>query len=257
MYKFELELAKNAVIQAGKALKEQNEAEVEVLEGKDIKLVMDRTSEAIIINYLKNSNIPILSEEQGFYYGSKECMNKGMLWIIDPLDGSANYWKNMRELACVSIALWKDGKPALGVIYRFECDELFVGVVGEGAWLNDKPITTSITEKLSEAVLATGFPLKRSYDSVSLSRFVKQIQNFKKIRMLGAAAIMGAFVACGRVDAYMEESIMFWDIAASSAIVVAAGGVAEMEVQGEFQCICRLFANENLKTEVYEKCIRG
>ena len=173
-----------------------------------------------------------------------------MLWIIDPLDGSANYWKGMRELTCLSIALWKDGKPVLGVIYRFEREELFSGIVGEGAWLNDEPIVTSATEQIQNAFLATGFPVKRSYDSASLENFVKQVQNFKKVRMLGAAAVMGAFVACGRVDAYMEEAIMLWDIAASAALVLAAGGVAEVKIQDDFKCICRLFANDALRNEV-------
>ena len=67
--------------------------------------------------------------------------------------------------------------------------------------------------------------------------------------MLGAAAIMGAFVAAGRIDAYTEEQIMFWDIAASSAIVKAAGGAVDIQMLPDYQCICCLFANETLYEE--------
>ena len=82
--------------------------------------------------------------------------------------------------------------------------------------------------------------------------FVQKVQSFKKIRMLGAAAVMGAFVADGRIDAYTEEQIMLWDVAASSAIVRAAGGVAEVIPLEEGKCICRLFANQALYDEYME-----
>lgn len=255
MFEEELIYAKKAVIQAGQMLKQQARTDVDFMGGKDIKLAIDKESESIIISCLEQSNIPILSEECGFWKGTEANLKSGKLWIIDPLDGSANYWKGMRELTCVSIALWEDGKPVLGVINRFCCDELFVGIVGEGAWLNDKPITTSATGQVSQAVLATGFPLKRSYESSNLERSIKQIQNFKKIRMLGAAAIMGAFVACGRVDAYVEEEIMLWDIAASGALVLAAGGTVEIKQVEDYKCICRLFANGELKGSYYANCI--
>lgn len=255
MKKLELELAKKAALQAGEVLKRQELTEVDSIEGKDIKLAMDKISESIIIECLASSDIPILSEESGFQNGSEMSLRKGKLWIIDPLDGTANYWKGMRELCCVSIALWEDGEPVLGVINRFWSDELFVGIVGEGAWLNEKPITTSTIGQTSQAVLATGFPLKRSYESSDLERSIKQIQSFKKIRMLGAAAIMGAFVACGRVDAYVEENIMLWDIAASGALVLAAGGMAEIKDLKDYKCICRMFANRELKGNYYADCI--
>ena len=71
--------------------------------------------------------------------------------------------------------------------------------------------------------MATGFPVKRTYDTKSLMLFIKQIQNFKKVRMFGAAAIMGTFVACGRVDAYFEDEIMIWDVCAAVALTNAAG----------------------------------
>lgn len=247
MYEAERKLAEKAALQAGEMLRIQKQALVNSMEGKDIKLAVDKASEAIIIDALKESGLPILSEEQGLYNGTDECLYNGKIWIIDPLDGSANYWKNLRELTCVSIAMWENGKPVLGIVNRFVCNELFVGIVGQGAWLNDEPIRSSAVTEVSDAILATGFPLKRSYDSASLEKFVKQIQSFKKVRMLGAAALMGAFVSCGRVDAYMEESIMLWDIAAASAIVLAAGGVMEIQMQEEYKCICKLFANDALK----------
>ena len=242
MYHYEYELAMEAALKAGDFLRENYQFHVDSQIGKDIKLSSDKKSEEIILNILEKTNIPILSEEAGII----EKKENSKFWIIDPLDGTANYWKGIKELACVSIALWENGQPILGVINRFEQKEVFSGIVGEGAWLNGEVIHTSDVNKLSDAILATGFPVKRNYSSESLLGFVHQVQKFKKVRMLGAAAIMGAFVAAGRIDAYTEEQIMFWDIAASSAIVKAAGGVVDIQMLEEYQCICCLFANKKL-----------
>jgi myo-inositol-1(or 4)-monophosphatase len=251
MYKKELELAKRAAMEAGTLLTKKEGIYVDFSGGKDIKLSSDKASETIIIDILKESNIPILSEECG--YISKQ--GNEYLWIIDPLDGTANYWKGLDELSCVSVALWKNDEPILGVVYRFATDELYYGVIGEGAFKNEKPITTSVVEDASKAVVSTGFPVYRDYSDDGLIRFVKQVQCFKKVRMLGTAAIMGAFVAEGKFDAYMEESIMLWDIAGSAAIVKAAGGALQIQRLDDYKCVCRLFANNKLMEDYNAKSI--
>lgn len=244
----ELDLAIKAAKAAGIFLAKREDINVETLNGKDIKISSDRMSEKIIMDILRESGLPVLSEEYGW---SKR--GGGEYWIIDPLDGTINYYKGLAEMACVSIALWRDNKPVLGVVYRFMRDELFYGEEGNGAYLNGQPIKPSDSRETSQAVLATGFPVKRSYDADSLTAFVKQVQNFKKIRMLGAAAIMGVFVACGRFDAYFEEEIMIWDVAAAVAITKAAGGCADIELLGNNKCICRCFATPELMEDYYAK----
>lgn len=251
MYEKELEVAKVAAQKAGKYLREYTDIHVDNASGKDIKLSSDKNSEKILLQELSSLGIPVLSEECGLV-GSGES---DFCWIIDPLDGTANYWKGMRELACVSVALWKLGEPILGVVYRFKTDELFYGVVGEKAYCNEQVINTSNVEHTQEAVIASGFPVHRDYGTDSLAKFVKQVQRFKKVRMLGAAAIMGAFVGAGRIDAYMEDEIMLWDIAAATAIVKAAGGVIEIKMLEDNKCICKCFANQKLKEDYYAESI--
>ena len=90
--------------------------------------------------------------------------------------------------------------------------------------------------------MATGFPVKRDYSEGSLLSFVKQVRRFKKVRMLGAAALMSVFVACGRLDAYFEEDIMLWDVAAAMAIVKAAGGVVYYQARDDNKCVFRCFS---------------
>lgn len=244
----ELELAIRAAKEAGDFLKKREEIRVDALEGKDIKLSSDKLSEKIIMDILEESEIPILSEEYGF-----KGEEGKLCWIIDPLDGTINYFKGMDELACVSVALWKEDKPVLGVIYRFMKDEIYYGEEGFGAYMNHVPIRPSAIKQTEAAVMATGFPVKRAYDTESLSKFVKQVQYFKKVRMLGAAAIMSTFVACGKLDAYFEDEIMLWDVAAGVAIVNAAGGSTVLKVLQDNKVICKCFATKELLEDYYAK----
>lgn len=227
MWEKELSLAIQAAKSAGNYLKKNLTRSVDSSDGKDIKLEADRVSEKMIIELLEaQSQYPILSEEVG-ELGS--INSDAIRWIVDPIDGTFNYKRGL-DLACVSIALWKnDNSPILGVVYRFDTDELYSGIVGEGAKLNGNPITVSKVETLGQAALASGFPVNRDYGSDSLNKFVNLIQSFKKIRMFGTAAISTTFVACGRVDVYVEEDIMLWDVAAGVALVLAAGGVVKIE----------------------------
>lgn len=251
MYEKEMELAKRAAKSAGDFLKKREHIHVDTAQGKDIKLSSDKYSEKIIIDILKESGIPVLSEECGIIYGE----TNEYLWIVDPLDGTANYWKGLKELSCVSVALWKGSEPVLGVVYRFSAGEFYYGAAGYGAYLNGVPIHTAEVQKTEEAVVATGFPVHRDYSTKGLSAFVKQVQHFKKIRMLGAAAIMGTFVAAGIFDAYMEDEIMLWDIAAAVAIICAAGGTAEVKQLDHYKCICKCFAGKALMEDYYAKSL--
>ncbi|OUM88992.1 MAG: hypothetical protein BAA01_10270 [Bacillus thermozeamaize] len=246
-----LDLAKCAAIKAGEFLKSRKSIVVEDTNQRDIKLSSDKRSEQIIIEELEKTGIPILSEETGLL-GNEEHEFK---WIIDPLDGTANYYKNMPDLACVSIALWDRTGPILGVVNRFAVSEMYYGVVGQGSFMNGEKIRPSDIKRTRDAIMATGFPVFRDYSTDSLLTYIKKVQHFKKTRMIGAAALMSTFVACGKIDAYFEEEIMIWDIAAGTAIVKASGGIAEIEMLNGNKCICRCFANKELREDYYAKGI--
>lgn len=208
----ELEVAKLACYKAGSFLLNLREKKINSNDGKDIKLQADLDSEKIICEILSNAfSYPILSEES---YKINEEQKRGIYWVVDPLDGSLNFSQDI-PLCCVSIALYKGDNPILGVIYDFNRDEMFSGVVGIGAWLNgEKIIVPKKIKEKNQAVLATGFSSYMNYDREELSKFISYIQEFKKVRLLGSAALSLAYVACGRIDAYYEKDIAFWDIAA-------------------------------------------
>jgi len=201
----------------------ENSSKIIYSTGKDIKITTDKELNAIIVEYLKaNYEYPIISEESNPQVDINDLDD--FVWIIDPLDGSLNYHRGI-PLFCTSIALWYKDKPKLGLIYEYSGDNLFYTFDdGAIAYLNGNKITTSDISDKSNAVICTGFPSGRQYDKESLARFVDKVRKWKKVRLIGSAAISLAWVATGKVDAYIEEDIYLWDVAAGLAIVNAAGG---------------------------------
>ncbi|MFP6615598.1 MAG: inositol monophosphatase family protein [Candidatus Hydrogenedentota bacterium] len=223
----ELKLALTAAEAGGAILRDAMTRTKTVLsaEGKDIKLQADRDSEGAIIDALASSGFPVLAEESGEH---GETGTDGAMWVIDPLDGTMNFNRGI-PICCVSIGLVEKGEPVLGVIYDFNHENWYTGIVGEGAWLNDEPMTVSDVSDKSQAILSTGLPVNRDYSGGALEAFADQAQQFKKIRCFGSAAMSLTFVASGCVDAYTEDDIMLWDVAAGAALVEVAGGYVSLE----------------------------
>ena len=188
--------------------------------GKDLKSEADLAAEKAIFSILDPCGIPTLSEESR---SKTDIFHSGKAWIVDPLDGTLNYTRGL-PMFCVSIGLWENGRPTFGVIHEPLAGRTFVGHVGHGATLNERPITTAAVADPAQAILCTGFPTGRSYESEGLHRFVQSVQRFKKVRLLGSAALSLAYLSAGCVDAYYEQDIWLWDVAAGLAIVAAAGG---------------------------------
>ncbi len=222
-----LDVAVSAVTEAGRLLLDLRQKPMEVLcePGHDIKLKADQLAESRILRILQERMpLPVLTEESGEHGGVEE---RAAMWVVDPLDGTFNYSRGM-PMCCSSVGLWENGQPVAGAVYNFFHGELFTGIVGRGAWLNGKPIAVSGVREVSKASLATGFPHHHDYGDAPLREFIRQVQDFKKIRMLGSAALMGAYVACGWLDAYVEEDVWLWDVAGAAAIARAAGGAVEV-----------------------------
>ena len=242
MFGSELALAKDAVRKAGAYLNGLQERFVDSDAGKDIKLAADRRSEELLLNALAPSGLPVLAEESGAHGGQD-----GLRWIIDPLDGTYNFFRGLKEFSCVSVALWNNLEPVLGVVYRLGVDQLFEGVVPAGqAACNGAALRTSRVAKPEKAAFATGFPVYMDYGEASLREYIASAQRFKKIRMFGTAALMSAFVGAGYVDVYSEKDIKLWDVAAGVAVTLAAGGAVDIAHGGEFKCTVLLCANAAL-----------
>lgn len=220
-----LELAEHAARRAGRLLQDsfRQNAGVRSRTGKDIKTEADLQAEACILKVLDPSGWPIIAEETSV----EERPPEGRHWLVDPLDGTMNFTRGF-PMHSVSIGLWNGQTPEVGVVFDLPRGQLTRGCVGVGAWCDDRPIRVSTVEERSQAVLATGFPTHRDYSDEAVRGFVGRVQSFKKIRMIGSAALSLSWVARGVFDAYIEEEIMLWDVAAGLALVLAAGGAIEV-----------------------------
>ncbi len=218
-----LDVAINACLIGGERLTEdlQESKEVQAETRRDVKLKGDRHSENGIIECLQQeTQFSILSEERGYIGAATE---DEYVWIVDPLDGSLNFSRDI-PFCCISIALWQNELPILGAVYDFKRDDLFTGIVNEGAWLNSSEIIPSNIKEREDAVLCTGFPVSTDFSLDGVGKFVSDIKAYKKVRLLGSAALSLSYVAAGRVDAYYERDIMLWDVAGGIAVLAGAGG---------------------------------
>jgi fructose-1,6-bisphosphatase/inositol monophosphatase family enzyme len=222
-------IAKEASLSAGTFLAKAGKGsrKVNVDSARDVKIGADRQSEDIIRRFLeRESSISILTEESGLI---RNGSGEGRLrWIVDPLDGTLNFLRGI-PISCVSIGLWEGDEPLLGVVYDFNKLELFSGIAGIGAWLNGRRIRVSGIAAKEKAVLLTGFPSRTDFSHRAIAAFVDDVRSYRKVRLLGSAALSLAYVAAGRADAYMEKDIMIWDIAGGIPIVKSAGGGYDME----------------------------
>lgn len=242
----ELRRAEDAARAAGALLKDAITREKKILgePGRDIKLQADRDAEAVILAALATSPFPVLAEESGEL---GEIDPAKPFWIVDPLDGTLNFSRTL-PFCAVSIALSSVDTPMIGVVYDFNRDELFSGVVGQGAWRNGAPMQVSKITETGRAVLTAGFPVNFVYEDAPLFTFVKMARSFRKLRMFGSAALSLAYVAAGLADAYAEDDIMLWDVAAGLALVQAAGGYVRCEETGRLKWsrVVRCASHENI-----------
>ncbi|MBI1953472.1 MAG: inositol monophosphatase [Candidatus Omnitrophica bacterium] len=181
----------------------------------------DHASEAVILRILKKAfpDHSVKAEES-----SPGESAAAFQWLVDPLDGTSNYIHSFPAF-CVSIALAKEGKLEAGVVFDPLRRELFTARRGRGAYLNGRRIHVSKRRRLSETLLATGFPVKgKERIDLYLASFRRIFLKTGVIRRAGSAALDLAYTACGRADGFWEMCLAPWDMAAGALLVTEAGG---------------------------------
>lgn len=169
-----------------------------------------------------------LGEEGGLAPGA----DPDHVWVVDPLDGTMNFIRGVPFFA-VNIALTRAGEVIAGVTYVPMMDEMFWAEQGHGAFLNGAPIRVAQTARLEDAVLAIGIPFAGKPRQEQFHHEIAQLTHrVASVRRLGAGAVDTAYVACGRFDAYWEQSVSPWDMAAGAVLVREAGGVVTNTVGG-------------------------
>ncbi|MCU0857773.1 MAG: inositol monophosphatase [Pontiellaceae bacterium] len=182
----------------------------------DVKLILDsecqRVAEQVIHRYFPDH--AILGEEGIF---SKE---DAVEWIIDPIDGTANYTRDF-PFWCCSVAVRYANKILAGCVFVPVLNECYTATADGPALCNGSPIHVSAVSTLGKAILSTG--LTKDIDPRSVAFFDSIAPRAGKIRILGSAAIDLCHVACGRSDGYFEAGLYLWDVAAAGLIAERAG----------------------------------
>ncbi len=173
-----------------------------------------------------------MGEEQD----NSELDTTGLVWILDPVDGTTNFIHRLRHSA-ISLALIDNGSPVMGIIFNPDTDELYTALAGRGAYLNGRAVHVSRSEDLGECLIDVGTnPAIREQAGRNFEVMRAVYDRCVDIRRMGAASLDFCSVADGRTDAYTECRLNPWDYAAGLIIVREAGGVVT-DLRGDEPCI--------------------
>jgi myo-inositol-1(or 4)-monophosphatase len=189
---------------------------------RDFVTEVDRTAERIIAEVL------LAAEPNGRVVGEElqpDLVTGGLVWIVDPLDGTTNFLHDFPSYA-VSIAAVCDEVLQAGVVLQVSRNELYTATLGGGAWLGERRLRVSSIREPGFALIGTGFPFREGARLEEYQRqFARVAQSVSGIRRPGSAALDLADVAAGRFDGFWEQQLSAWDIAAGMLLIREAGGV--------------------------------
>lgn len=146
-----------------------------------------------------------------------------VVWIIDPIDGTSNFSRRQPNF-CISLAAMAEERVQVGVIYDPIRDEMFSATAGRATSLNGQPVSVSPLSDLAEAVVALDWSHSREKRQLSMEMLSTFAHRVHSIRAIGSAALALAWVAAGRLDAYLNASLEPWDMAAGALLIRQAGG---------------------------------
>jgi myo-inositol-1(or 4)-monophosphatase len=218
----------------------------------DFVTASDKKVEKIIIEELQKArpNYSVLSEEIGEIKNNEEFK-----WIIDPIDGTANFLHGIPHFA-ISIGLEHNKEIICGIIYDPIKDEMFTAEKGNGSYINNQRMRVSSRQKLKDCIIFTDGPENKNLNDESLMEVYKKISSKVDIpiRKLGCGSLDMAYVAAGRCDGFWSKNLNYWDIAAGIILVKEAGGFVT-DYSGEAKYIENktiLVTNSKISNEMLE-----
>ncbi len=225
-----LEVAYSAASKASDLARQHREklgVEVSFKGDRNLVTTADVACEKIIVETIATAfpEHKILAEESARTLDPEEY-GKGTTWVIDPIDGTTNYAHGHFHVG-ISIGCVIDGVTQVGVVAAPFLGEVFTATKGGGAFCNGRAIAISGTSSLSDALITTGFPYRRENSANICARIERVIRQCRDLRRLGAASLDMCWVACGRLDAYFEETLQPWDGCAGGLIAREAGAVLD------------------------------
>ncbi|WP_459191931.1 inositol monophosphatase family protein [Halosimplex sp. J119] len=237
--------AVRAARRAGEALTSYAPTADESGERPDATTESDRVAERAILQVIEEAypEHNVVSEESSPVYTTKPR------WIIDPLDGTANFVNGVPHYA-VSIAFEGTGTADVGVVYHVPTETMYTAVEGHGAFADGQPLSLSETSELSKALVVTGFDAASVRDR-DFQTFRSLVTMTQGVRRFGSAASELAMVASGRFDAFFERMLSVWDTTAGALLVEEAGGeVTRIELFTEGNDEVILASNSQIHQEL-------
>ncbi|WP_226087295.1 inositol monophosphatase family protein [Mesobacillus sp. S13] len=190
----------------------------------DLVTDIDKATEQYFIEKIKGTypDHRIMGEEG---YGDEVKSLSGVVWIIDPIDGTMNFVHQQRNFA-ISIGIYIDGEGMIGLIYDVVHDELYHCIKGNGVYLNEKSIPKLTEAKVNEAIIALNATWVAPNKRINHELLIPLVKDVRGTRSYGSAAMEMVYVATGRIDAYLTPRLAPWDIAAGIIMIKELGGEA-------------------------------
>ena len=233
-----LALARDVAREAADLVTERRRHGVEVADTKssptDVVTEVDHAAEELIRKRLLEARPGdgFVGEE-----GAADTSASGITWVVDPIDGTVNFLYGIPQYA-VSIAARRGDEVVAGVVVDVVKGECFTATRGGGAHLDGRPVQVRGVVPLAQRLVFTGFSYERDTRVAQAAAVRELLGRVRDIRRLGSAALDLCYLACGRADAYVEEGLHDWDLAAGGLILEEAGGrVGEATGAGGKRCI--------------------
>lgn len=202
----------------------------------DIVTEVDKAAESLIYErlMLARPDDGFLGEE-----GSSSESASGVTWIVDPIDGTVNFLYGIAYYS-VSIAASVGDRIVAGVVVNIETRECFEATLGGGATCNGHPLGVREVVPVSQRLVVTGFGYLADVRAVQAAAVAALLLRVRDIRRLGSAALDLCAIGAGRADAYVEEGLNQWDMAAGGLVATEAGARLEIRpgVGGSDCTIC-------------------
>ncbi|MDQ0227028.1 inositol monophosphatase family protein [Metabacillus niabensis] len=217
--------AKQWIIEAGEKIRHSFDSSLSIQyksNPNDLVTNMDKEIEQFFISRIQETypEHRILGEEG---YGDEVSSMDGVLWIIDPIDGTMNFVHQQRNFA-ISIGIYGDGVGYIGLIYDVVHNELYHAFKGEGAFMNDIPLPKLDKVEIEKAILGINPVWVTENPRIDYQLIVPIVKKVRGTRSYGSAALECAYVAAGRLDGYMTMRLAPWDFAAGLVLIEEVGG---------------------------------
>lgn len=219
--------AKEMIVEAGRRIRNAFSYDIKIetkSNANDLVTNIDREIELFFIEKIKafDPTHKILGEEG---MGEKVESLDGIVWIIDPIDGTMNFVKQHRHFM-ITVGLYVDGVGKLGYIFDVMREDLFSAIAGEGAWYNDSPMRKLQPLQIQEAVIGINATWVTPNSKINHEKLIQLIHTVRGTRSYGSAAMEIAFVVSGKLDAYISMRLAPWDIGGGVVIAKEVGAIA-------------------------------